>query len=230
MQRRGHGWWAYLAPYGLFLILVEVGRRVPETVEPWMLPVKVAVPAALLLYFAARGDLSELRGFHPGWRVCLDVLFGIFIAALWLGPFLLFDGLPRGPEADAFDPNQLGESLRRETLVLRLFGFALITPFVEELFVRSFLIRLVDVIDSGKDFRDVPIARFSWRSFLITCVWFTFTHLSWEWVVAAPTGVLFNLWLYRRRHIGATIVAHAAANASIWLAVVLGPGDLWIFL
>ena len=65
---------------------------------------------------------------------------------------------------------------------------------------------------------------------MVTSIWFTFTHVDWEWIVAAPTGVLFNLWLYHRRHIGAPIVAHAAANASIWLVVVLGPVDLWIFL
>jgi CAAX prenyl protease-like protein len=230
MQRRGHGWWAYLLPYGLFLILVEVGRRLPEALAPWMLPVKVAVPGAILVYFILRGDLPELRGYRPGWRVVLDILFGVFIAALWMGPFLLFDSLPRGAEADAFDPDQLGESLRQQTLILRLLGFAVVTPLVEELFVRSFLIRLVDVVDKGRDFRDVPIARFSWRSFLVTSVWFTFTHVSWEWIVAAPTGVLFNLWLYYRRHIGATIVAHAAANAAIWLMVVFGPGNLWIFL
>ncbi len=230
MQRRGHGWWAYLAPYGAFLLLVEVGRRLPESVAPWMLPVKVAVPAAFLVYFVLRGDLLELRGYRPGWRLSLDVLVGVAIAVLWVGPFLLFDALPRGAEADAFDPSQLGESLRQETLALRLLGFAMVTPFMEELFVRSFLIRLVDAVDKGKDFRDLPIARFSWRSFLITCVWFTFTHVSWEWIVAAPTGILLNLWLYHRRHIGAPIVAHAVANASIWLLVVLGPGDLRVFL
>ena len=230
MTRRGHGWWAYLAPYGLFLILVELERRVPGSVAPWMLPLKVALPAAILVYFVLRGDLPELRGFRPGWRVSLDVLFGVVIAALWLGPFLLFSSLPRGAESDAFDPNQLGESLRQQTLLLRLLGFAAVTPFVEELFVRSFLIRLVDVVDRGGDFRDVPMARFSWRSFVITSVWFTFTHVRWEWIVAAPTGVLLNLWLYRRGHIGAPIVAHAAANATIWLVVVLGPGDLWVFL
>lgn len=229
-HRQGHGWWPYLAPYGLFLILVEIGRRLPESIAPWMLPVKVAVPAATLLYFALRGDFPELRGYRPGWRVLLDVLCGVFIAALWIGPFLLFDSLPRGDTAEAFDPNQLGASLRHETLALRLLGFAVVTPFVEELFVRSFLIRLVDVVDEGTDFRDVPMARFRWRSFLVTSVWFTFTHVDWEWIVAAPTGVLFNLWLYRRGHIGATIVAHAAANASIWLVVVFGPPELAIFL
>jgi membrane protease YdiL (CAAX protease family) len=54
--------------------------------------------------------------------------------------------------------------------------------------------------------------------------------VPWEFGVAAVAGVIFNLWLYRRRHLGAVIVAHAAANASIWLLVVLSPGDLWIFL
>ena len=108
IQRRGHGWWPYLAPYGLFLILVEVGRRLPEAVAPWMLPVKVAVPGALLVYFVLRGDLLELRGYRPGWRVSVDVLFGVFIAALWMGPFLLFDSLPRGAEAEAFDPGEIG--------------------------------------------------------------------------------------------------------------------------
>ena len=41
--------------------------------------------------------------------------------------------------------------------------------------------------------------------------------------------MIFNLGLYRRRHIGSVIVAHAAANAAIWCWVVLLGGD-WIFL
>ena len=51
-------------------------------------------------------------------------------------------------------------------------------------------------------------------------------------VAASPlvAGVIFNLWLYRRRHLGAVIVAHAAANASLWLAVVLGPESVRMFL
>ncbi len=229
--RRGHGWWAYLGPYGLFLLLVEIGGRLPEAVAPWMLPVKVLLPGALLLYFVARGDLPELRGYRPGVAgFAADVAFGLLLTAVWLGPFLLLPGLERGDPADAFDPEMLGAGLREATLGIRLLGFAGVTPFVEELFVRSFLLRYVDVIDTGKDFRAVPIGRFAWRSFLVTSVWFTFTHVPWEWIVAAPVGVLFNLWLYRRRHMGAVIVAHAVVNAAIWALVVFGPGELWIFL
>ena len=34
------------------------------------------------------------------------------------------------------------------------------------------------------------------------------------------TGVILNLWLYYRGNIGATILAHAAANATIYVLVV----------
>ncbi len=228
---RGHGWWPYLGPYGLFLILVEIGSRTPESAAGAMLLVKVLLPGALVLHFARRGDYPELSGYRPGAAgFAADVLCGLVITALWMGPFLLLPGLERGAPEDAFDPAGFAPLGAGVALGVRLLGFGVVTPFVEELFVRSFVIRLVDVIDTGEDFRSVPIARFTWRSFVITAVWFTFTHVPWEWGVAAVAGVVFNLWLYQRRHIGSPIVAHAVANASIWAIVVLGPGDLWVFL
>jgi CAAX prenyl protease-like protein len=115
-----------------------------------------------------------------------------------------------------------------------------VTPFIEELFVRSFLIRYLDVFDRGGHFREVPVGRFAWRSFLLTSLYFGFSHRPWEWPVAFPTGVLLNLWLYRRGQLGSVILAHAVANGAIWAVVVLGPGSLatrggaaldpWIFL
>ena len=97
-------------------------------------------------------------------------------------------------------------------------------------FVRSFLIRYVEVFNSGRDFRRVPIAHFTWASFLVTVAWFVFTHVQWEWPVALAAGVSFNLWLYRRGHLGAAVLAHAVANGTIAAAVLLGPDALAIFL
>ena len=230
-QRAGNDWWAYLGPYGLFLVLVEIGGRLPDAWAGAWLIVKVVLPGALLLWFVRRGALPELRGYRPTpGQLAADVACGIGVAILWMTPFLLFADLPRPEPSEGFDPDQLGESRRALTLGVRLVGFALVTPFVEELFVRSFLMRLVDRVDVDMDIRKVPIARFTWRSFLVTVVWFTLTHVPWEWGVACATGVIWNLWLYRRRHIGSVIVAHAVTNAAIWAAVVFGPGDLWIFL
>jgi CAAX prenyl protease-like protein len=229
VTEREHGWWPYVVPYAAFLGLVELQARLPEAVSPWLLPLKVAVPAALLVWFARRGAFPELRGFRLDVGALLDVAVGIGLAVLWVAPFLIFEGLPRGSEA--FDPGKLGPEGRPLVLGLRLLGFGVVTPFVEELFVRSFLLRVADVLWDGRgDFRRVPIGHFRWPSFLITTVWFTLSHAPWEWIVAAPTGVLFTMWLYRRRHIGATILAHAVTNATIWALVVLGPLDLWVFL
>lgn len=235
--QRDHGWWPYLGPYGLFLVLVEIAGRTPESMAGWMLVARVVLPAAWMVHFAIRGAYPELRGYRPGaGGFLLDVLVGVGIAALWMGPFLLLpDAVARLPEllrpdpADGFDPAAFAPLGADAVLAVRLIGFGAVTPFVEELFVRSFLIRLVDVIDTGADFRKVPIARFAWRSFWVTVLWFTFTHVPWEWAVALPAGVVFNLWLYHRRHIGSPIVAHAAANIAIWAMVVL-PNDHWYFL
>jgi CAAX prenyl protease-like protein len=230
-NRSAHGWWPYLGPYGLFLILVELQGRVPESVEPWIFGLRVLVPGLWLLAYFLRGELPELRGYRPGAAgLASDVLCGVAIAALWMGPFLLFPSLPRPAPSEGFDATIFGPGREALALAARLVGFAAVTPFMEELFVRSFLIRLADVVDTDMNFKKLPIARFTWRSFLVTVFWFTFTHVQWEWVVAGVAGVIFNLWLYRRRHIGSVVVAHAAANASLWLAVVLGPESIRMFL
>lgn len=229
--RSSHGWWPYLGPYAAFLLLVEIAGRAPQEWAPWLLVLRVFGTGGWLLWFVRSGALPELRGYRPGAAGSLqDVLVGVAIAALWVGPYLLFPSLPRPDPSEGFDARIFGAGYEPLALGIRLVGFAVVTPFMEELFVRSFLLRLADVFDGDMNFRKVPIGRFTRRSFLVTVFWFTFTHVPWEWVVAPLAGVLFNLWLYRRRHIGATIVAHAAANAAIWLAVVLGPPSLAIFL
>lgn len=229
-RSKDHGWWPYLGPYGLFLLLSEISGRMPDELEGVMLALRVLAPGLLFVSFVVRGRYPELRGYRFGGASLLDVATGLLVAALWMGPFLLFTSLSRPEAGSGFDATLLGEGREPLAIGLRLLGFALFTPFIEELFVRSFLIRYADVFDTGEDFRQLPVARFAWQSFLVTAVWFTFTHASWEWLVAAPTGVLWNLWLYHRGHIGSTIVSHAVANGSIAAAVLLGPPSLGIFL
>jgi CAAX prenyl protease-like protein len=136
-----------------------------------------------------------------------------WIAALWMGPFLLLPELQRPAPSEGFDAALFGPGREALALAVRLVGFAGVTPFMEELFVRSFLIRLVDVIDGDMNFRKLPIGRFTWRSFIVTVVWFTFTHVSWEWVAAWQASL--QPWLYRRGFIGAVIVAHAVASRAL---------------
>jgi CAAX prenyl protease-like protein len=228
----GAGPWPYVLPYLGFGLVVALRDAAPAA---WAGPgalAQVVVPAALLGAFAARGAYPELRGFRPGAAgLGADLALGLAVAALWVGPFLLFAGLPRPGSEAAFDPQGLGS--RVLTLAVRALGFALVTPFMEELFVRSFLLRAIDAWREGEDFEALPVGRFAWASFLGTVLWFTVTHERWEWIVALPAGVVYNLWLYRRRHLGSLVLAHAATNAAILAGVAWAapshPG-LWVFL
>ena len=99
-----------------------------------------------------------------------------------MAPYLLFDSF--ASLVPSTDPGsgvrQVGPSSGWLVLSMRLIGFGLVTPFMEELFVRSWLQRYADVFDKSGDFRDVPIAHFSVRSFVLVLVWFTFSHQMWE--------------------------------------------------
>ena len=228
-------WLPHVAPYVLFLVLVELGRWLP--LPPAVgLGLKVAIPAAALLAFALRGSYPELRvgsGGVAGWSA--DVAVGLGVAALWMAPYV--SGLLPHP-SEGFDAGIFGPDGRSGAWALRGLGFVVVTPFVEELFVRSSLIRFAELIslrggrlelDTETDFRSLPMARYSLASFWITVAWFTFSHVSWEMPVAFATGVLYNLWLYRRGHLAAVVRAHAVTNATL-LACVLADGRLGYFL
>ena len=249
---RGHGWWPYLLPLFSFLLLGEFAGKFPEAWRPGFLPFKVLVPAGLFLFYWRQGHYPELRGDYlrqPG-KLALDFAVGLAGAALWMAPFLcalrfdppLWQALPEllqpSPEA-AFDPAQLGAQLAWLTLTLRCVGYGLVTPFVEELFVRSWLSRYIVVFDGRGDFRDIPIGHYTLRSLLIVTVFFTVSHVPWEWPVAVPWIVLTQLWYYHRKSLPALVTVHAGSNLGIFAFVLAmdgripgaaGPMDLFFFL
>ena len=220
----------YALPYLGFLLVLEAGRLLPEGAQAWVLPVQVAVPGLLLLGFLARGAFPELRGprASAGARLA-DVLLGLAIAALWTTPYLLVDTLPRPAPEAAFDPAVLGEARRGVAWALRATGFALVTPFVEELFVRGLLWRWI-ASGAGSEFRHVPPAVRDGRAAVGTTLVFTVTHVPWEWIVALPTGALLAAWLWRRGDLRACIRAHLVANAALLLGAWALPGRFAIFL
>jgi CAAX prenyl protease-like protein len=208
-----------------FLIIATFGQSAPEAAKPWLLVLRAALPGGLFLWFALQGRYPELRG-YPGTvgDIGLDVAVGLLGAALWVAPFVLFPALR--PDAAGFDPQQLGASLVWLTLTLRVIGYALVTPFIEELFVRSWLMRYIDVFDQKRDFRNVPIARFTWRSFLVVTAYFVFSHQQWEWGVMLVWTLLTMAWFYRRKHLAPIVLVHAVTNGAILLFVALSEGRI----
>ncbi len=220
-----------------FAAILAVADHI-EGYDSALLGLRFAAPLLLFLFFLSRGCYPELRGFQPGAAGALgDILLGLLVAVVWVAPYMIWIGLRPGP-SEAFNPAAGGEELRPLLLGMRFAGFVVVTPIIEELLVRSYLMRAADVYPEDRDFREIPVGTFAQRSFLVTVAWFTFTHAQWEWLVALPAGVLYNVWLYRRKHIGSLILAHAVTNAALFCFVVWasrqGSGDafwdLWFFL
>jgi CAAX prenyl protease-like protein len=228
-EREGHGWWPYVVPYVAFLLLSEIGARLPDAARPFLLAIKPATVLALVLWFRARGAYPEWWSRPPVRMTAVglvqDVLVGLALTAVWVAPFLWFPALRPEPGGE-FDPAMAGAAWVPLVLALRLFGYALVTPIFEELFIRSFVMRVAEVWETDRDFRDEPIARYSARSLLVTTIVFCLGHVPWEWWVCVPWIVLSTLWFYHRRSLSALMVVHATTNGALLGLAVFGEGWL----
>lgn len=234
----GHGTWPYILPYVSFLLAIEFSLRMPAWTQGAMLFIKPAIPLLLMVWFASRGAYAELRQSRLSLKTPLDISLGVLLAILWMAPFVLIPSL--GPkDAEPFNPDLLGPSSREWALGIRMFGYAVVTPFFEELFIRSFVMRYAEVWSERGDFRSVPLAHYSLTSFVATIVVFTLGHVPWEWWVAIPWVALTNLWFYWRKDLLSVIVVHGVTNATILLIAIFGEGwfegadgplSLWFFV
>ncbi|WP_419194916.1 CAAX prenyl protease-related protein [Novipirellula herctigrandis] len=222
-----------------FLLLSEITARLNGSFGLPMLLLRVFVPLALIVYFYRRGEYGELH-FRFSRMLLVDALLGIVLAATWIAPFVIFPSMRPTGEGIAFDPALAGVSAIPLVCSLRMIGYAFVTPVMEELFMRSFLIRFVDVFDTGDDFRSIKIGTFSWQSFLVVVAVFLATHTLWEAPVMLPWAVITTLWFYYRKDLLAVILVHAATNAAILLSAIFlsntfnsGSGEplsLWFFV
>jgi CAAX prenyl protease-like protein len=226
-DRSTHGWWPYVVPYVAFLVISEIGARLPDSAEAWVLFVKPALVLGIVVWFRTRGAYPEWRG--EGARIGLvgglaDVAVGLALTLVWVVPYVWFPALRPEPGGE-FDPAFAGESLVALMLALRLFGYAIVTPIFEEIFIRSFVMRVAEVWETDRDFRDVPLATYTLRSLVITSIVFTAGHVPWEWWVCVPWVVLSSLWFYRRKSLSSVMLVHGVTNAAL-LALAIWGGDL----
>ena len=236
----GDNYWAYLLPMFSFLVLVELSGRVSSRFDFAMLVLRVVVPMAMLIVFWIRGSYPELR-IRLSAMTLVDLVVGVALAVVWIGPYVLFPNLRPDLSQSSFDPKLAGTALVPLVLGLRMIGFAFVTPFVEELFMRSFLMRYIEVFDDDQvEIGKVPMALFTWKSFLCVVGVFLATHMMWEWWVMFPWAILTTLWFYSRKDLFAVIVVHAGTNAAILLAAIFasdllpdgagGTLPLWFFV
>lgn len=227
-DRTNHGWWPYVVPYVAFLVMSEIAARLPDAADPWVLFLKPALVLALVVWFHRGGAYPEWRGAGArigAWGGLQDVMVGLALTAIWVAPYLWFPALRPEP-GGAFDPAMAGADWVPLILCGRFFGYAIVTPIFEELFIRSFVMRIAEVWESDRDFRDVPLAEYSARSLAITTVVFSLGHVPWEWWVCVPWVVLSSVWFYHRKSLSSVMLVHGVTNGAL-MALAIWGGELF---
>ena len=107
------------------------------------------------------------------------------------------------------------------SIILKLIIGIIYAPIIEEFFTRFFLLRWV----ISKDWKDVPLGKYTLSSFIFTVLFFGFAHSM--WVAGLITGILLNLLFYKRKNIESCIIAHSAANLILGVYVVIN--QAWYF-
>lgn len=146
------------------------------------------------------------------------ILVGALIFIVWIGIDSFY---PHIGEPSSFNPFVFGGMQAAVIIAIRLFGAIITASIIEELFVRSFLMRFI----ISENFDKVKIGAYTLSSFIITTLFFGFSHN--RWLAGLITGVLLNILLYKRKSISSCIIAHSVANLLL-AAFVLYTGS-WQF-
>ena len=222
---------AYVAPFGLFMILGLAETWSPlQPYYPWVYSVKVLAVGATWWAFRSAYPSPSRTGLGLG------VAFGVVGVLVWITLSLwnplagLADALPEWlagwliPERVGFDPSAAieGPFGRIAFVTVRLIGLALVVPLMEEVFWRGFLLRYL----IAEDFAKVPIGAYTPMSFALVTGAFVAVHP--EILAALVWGAGINLLLYRTKNLWACIVAHSVTNLLLGI-YVLETGTWWLW-
>jgi uncharacterized protein len=214
----GYATLAKVLPFAVFIALM-IFESLLKTWAPglftelqyFLYPLRILITVAVLIWM---WKFSEQ--YRPPWHGMtmrasfLAAAIGLAIIVFWIviGPMFRI-GTPSQanpiPQDALLGPLWLG---------MRFLGAVLVVPIIEELFWRSYLARKVDAMDVDRlSPRDMSI-----RAILASSVAFGLAHA--EVLAGAVSGIAF-CWLYKRRgDLREAILAHAIANALLFVYVV----------
>jgi CAAX prenyl protease-like protein len=207
---------AYVLPMGVFMGMLGVtslaksigGSFWLDSPEYWVFPLQTLLCGGLLIWYWREYDFHRFRG------VLFAAIIGVLVFVLWISPQAFFGF---GARTEGFNPDTFAgqPAAYWSTVLLRFLRLVIVVPLVEEIFWRGFLLRYF----INDKFETVPFGAFSWLSFAVVTIGFTFAHSSADWIAAAITGALFNLVAYRTKSLGACVIAHALTNLllGIWI-------------
>lgn len=176
-------------------------------------PLGVVAAAAALWHY--RKSYSVLS-WSWSWQAAV---IGVAVFLLWMA---LEPNVDSSETELARGLGELSAWLAGIWLAFRVFGSVIVVPLVEELAFRSYILRKL----IARDFENVPVAQFTWLSFIMSSVLFGLLHG--RWLAGTLAGMAYALALYRRGQIGDAVLAHTTTNALIAISVLVqGRWELW---
>jgi exosortase E/protease (VPEID-CTERM system) len=194
---------AYLGPFLALLVVAMLTAAFSGKGEP-LYPLRLV--AALVVLWLFRDSYRGLW-LSWSWRAA-----GLGVVAF--GAWLLLARLPGGSPETSPAPSGLG-------LAVRLLGYLLVAPLVEELAFRGYLLRRLQAVD----FLQVRREQITWLAVAVSSVLFGALHGG-RLLAGTAAGLLFALAFCRRCQVGDSVLAHAVANGLL-AAYALVTGSWW---
>lgn len=194
-------------PFGLFIALLALSSIV---VQPWLVIVRnLLVASVLLFYWKYYVELRVLPARRSDWFLALTSGVAVFVA--WT--LLDHDWIVTGG-APGFRPLLPTGEVDWLMAALRLVGFALVVPVMEELFWRSFLLRWLE----QHEFLSFPPSRVGLRALVITAALFALEHN--QWVAGAVASIVYSALYMRSGNLWVPIAAHTVTNLALGTWVI----------
>lgn len=207
-------WIPYVLPMAVFMIITQFEQSFGKS-YPLIYALKVLLVTAVLIVF--RKTFMDIR---PDFRaLALGIVVGILVLLewIWVDPYTPHLAFLGGSRAQ-YDPfTQIPDrNLLVVFLVTRFYGLALMVPVMEELFWRSFLVR---IFTNPDDFKAVRPEAISWPALAIVAVGFGLSHG--EWLAGIICGFAYGILAKYTRGIFASVIAHGVTNLLLGVYVVV---------
>lgn len=221
-----------VAPFVLFLLLTSL-EPTPDKNGAFGLipyahyPTVYLVKLALVTLAAGVCAPAWFRMFpvqKPTLGTWLAPAVGVLGVFLWVGITKLQEtfGLPglMAGTRSAFDPfAQLAPTSAWAFWTARMFGLTLLVPFIEEIFLRGFLLRYLE----GKDWQGIAVGAATRITWLGTLIYAVATHPG-EPYAAVVWFSLVTYFVFRSKNIWHAVSIHVTTNFLLGIYVFLS-GD-----
>ena len=175
-------------------------------------PIKTVLVAIVILLLWNRYSEIDIKKGCTAKNLLIGFFSGAAVFVLWINMDMKSATMS---EPKPYNPFIFNNSILFYLIIsFRLFGSSVVVPVFEELFWRSFVLRYI----INTKFEDVPIAKFTWVSFIISSIFFGLEHNL--WLAGIMAGLSYCLVLYYTRSLFIAILSHGTTNLLLGIYVI----------